>query len=684
MADYLLEIGLEEVPAGIIQGVMAELKERLEKGLDDARIPIGGIKILGTSRRIAVSITGLKEIGEGMVQENRGPNVKAAYQDGQPTKALEGFCRGQGILVDQVEIRRDGKEEYVYGVREVPGAITKEVLAGLLEEAISKLYFPKPMRWGDNSLAFIRPIRTLVSLWNEEILPFSYGSVTAGRISRGHRFLSVGSVEISSPGTYLKDLMKGYVIADVEERRQRILEGIRKEVDGLGCQAVIQPELLEEVLFLVEYPTVFVGTFDRAYLELPKEVVMTTMVNNQKYFPVVDATGALQPYFIGVRCGDGSSLDSVIRGNQKVIKARLDDARFFFMEDRKTPLLDHLEQLDRVIYQKRLGSVGDKIKRVVSLARILGEELGYEGVDIPLAAELAKMDLASHMVYEFPELQGIMGTYYARLEGYPENVCRSISEHYLPVMAGDAVATSELGRIISLADKMDTIVSIFKAGLIPTGSQDPYALRRQALGVIRTIVENGLTISFSSLVNAAQRGVQGLPDVEQRLIEEFFKVRFRSLLEKEGLRYDLIGSILSLPFDDLHQLYLKGMALEAFSRSNQFEGVIHLLNRAGNILKKATDPHVVPRMEDLTEPEEKDLLGAYLKVREGLDRHIANKDYAKGLETLEEFASPLDAFFERLMVMDPNPMVRKNRLGILSGLIGLSSDLFDFREIVEQ
>lgn len=684
MADYLLEIGLEEVPAGIIQKVMAELKARLEKSLEDARIPFGGIEVLGTSRRIAVSISGLREIGEGMVQENRGPNVQAAYQNGLPTKALEGFCRGQGILVDQVEIRRDGKEEYVYGVREIPGAITQEVLAKLLEEAISKLYFPKPMRWGDNSLAFIRPIRTLVSLWNEEILPFSYGGVTAGRISRGHRFLSVESVKISSPATYHKDLEKGYVIADVDERRQRIVEGIRKEVDGLGYQAVIQPELLEEVLFLVEYPTVFVGTFDRAYLELPKEVVMTTMVNNQKYFPVVDATGALQPYFIGVRCGDGNSLDSVIRGNQKVVKARLDDARFFFMEDRKTPLLNHQDQLDRVIYQKKLGSVGDKVRRVVALAQVIGEELGYEGTDIPLAAELSKMDLASHMVYEFPELQGIMGTYYARLEGYPETVCRSISEHYLPVMAGDAVATSELGRIISLADKMDTIISIFKAGLIPTGSQDPYALRRQALGVIRTIVENGLRISFGSLINAAQRGVHGLPDVDQGLIEEFFKVRFRSLLEKEGLRYDLIGSVLSLPFDDLHQLYLKGLALDTFSRSNQFAGVIHLLNRAGNILKKTTDSHIVPRMDELSEPEEKDLLGAYMKVQEDLDKHMANKDYAKGLETLVGLAGPLDAFFEHLMVMDPNPLVRKSRLGILSGLIGLSGDLFDFREIVEQ
>lgn len=674
MADYLLELGLEEVPAGTIGNVIRQLEDNASGILAKNRIGYESMRSYGTPRRIALVIKGLPDKGESVVQENRGPSETAAYKDGQPTKALEGFCRGQGISPDQVVLREVGKDRYVFCIKELEGVDVKSSLAALMAEAVGGLSFTKPMKWGRGTLTFIRPIRFLVSLLDGEVLPLSYAGIEAGRTSRGHRFLSSGPVEISSAATYEKDLEKAFVIADSARRRERILQGILEKEEELGLSVVLRDDLLDEVLFLVEYPTVFVGGYSESYLHLPKEAVMTTMVNNQKYFPVVDAQGALKPYFIGVRCGDRHSLDIVAKGNEKVLKARLDDAGFFYEEDLKVPLLDLRTKLDKVIYQEKLGTVGDKIGRIVSLAEYLADALGIENESVRTAATLAKMDLASHMVYEFPELQGIMGSYYALAEGYSEEVSRSIREHYLPVGAGDEVAHSDLGILVSLADKFDSITSIFKAGLIPSGSQDPYALRRMALGIIRTILENHLKLSFRNVIAASQGNVSHLEDLDLKVYEDFFKARFKSLLEKEDLRYDLIDSLLGSDFDDLDGLYKKALALKAFSTGAEFDKVVQLLVRTGNILKNSHSVEYSASL--LLDAYEQALDKAYVNVLGRFEAAWKDEDYVRCFGLLEELKEPLDAFFDNIMVMVEDEDVRNNRLGLLGAIRDLGDRLF--------
>ena len=682
MADYLLEIGLEEVPAGTIGNVIAQLEKNAAALLDKNRIVYGSIRTYATPRRIALEIRGLAELGESITVENRGPSVAAAYKDGQPTKALEGFCRGQGIVPDAVVVREVGKDSYVFCIKELPGISVRENLAALMAEAIDGLSFSKPMKWGSGQLAFIRPIRFLVSLLDSQVLPFEYAGITAGRHSRGHRFLGDGPVEIRTALSYVEDLEKGFVIADAGRRKDLILSGIREKEEELNLKIVVREELLNEVLFLVEYPTVFVGGYSEAYLRLPKEVIITTMVNNQKYFPVVDQDGNLKPYFIGVRCGNATGLEVVAKGNEKVLKARLDDAGFFFEEDSKVPLLDLRSKLDKVIYQEKLGSIGDKIDRITALAEFLAAELKISNEDLRKSASLAKMDLASHMVYEFPELQGIMGSYYSLLEGYSREISESIREHYLPVAAGDDVAHSELGILVSLADKFDSITSIFKAGLIPTGSQDPYALRRMALGVIRTILENGLKLSFTETIGASQRSVGHLEDLPVGTYSDFFKARFKSLLEKEGLRFDLIESILGLDFDDIDGLYKKALALKEFSESGEFANVVQLLVRTGNILKKYEGQGYTRSL--LVDKHEIGLEEAFSAMEGRFLEDYAAERYLDCFKLLEQLEEPLDSFFENVMVMIDDPAIRENRLGLLAQIRNLGEQLFVAGQIVIQ
>lgn len=680
MADYLLEIGLEEVPAGTIDDVICQLENNIKNNLFEKKISYEATRSFGTPRRIAIQIIGIAQKGESITIETKGPSIKAAYKDGDSTKALQGFCKGQGITEDKLIIKKINSEEYVYSVKNIEGVDVKQELGKIISLAISNINFVKPMSWGENKIQFIRPIRTLISLWNDEVLPFEYGGIIAGRFSRGHRFLFDGSIKITSVKEYENILRKAFVIVDKSDRKKLILGGIAEIEKKYNFKVIIIEKLLQEVLYLVEYPTVFIGTFDSMYLELPKEVIITSMVKNQKYFPVTDNNSSLMPYFIGVRCGNDAYIEKVVSGNEKVLKARLEDAKFFFDEDRKIPLMNLREKLDKVIYQKKLGSVGDKIDRIINISKYLGEKLNYIDEELLIAAKLAKMDLASQMVYEFPELQGIMGYYYSSLEGYSERIASSIKEHYMPINAGDEVATSVIGIIVGIADKIDSITSIFKAGLIPSGSQDPYALRRMALGIIRTILDNKISISIQDLLVYSQNQTVNLVDLKIDTFLEFFKARFRSLLEKENYRFDVIESIFELKFDDILDLYLKSTALQDYSKDDNFPVVVGLLVRINNIVKNNKGIELEKDLlQDKYEIELADKLNNIITV---FEENYAKKNYLNCYKQLELLKKPLDKFFENVMVMVEDEKIRNNRISLLYNIKKLGEKLFIANKIV--
>ncbi len=680
MADYLLEIGLEEVPAGTIDDVISQLSNKMLALLTEKRISYESFKTFGTPRRIAIRISGLVEKGESITLETKGPSVKAAYKDGEPTKALEGFCRGQGIATDKLVLKKLNNDEYVYAIKDIEGVDVRAEIAGFVVTAINSINFSKPMYWGEGVIQFIRPIRTLISIWNDEILPLEYGGIIAGRKSRGHRFLFKGEIEVAKAADYEAVLESAFVIVDKAVRKKLVLDGIAKIELEMNCKVIVTDDLLQEVLYLVEYPTVFVGTFDSAYLKLPKEVITTTMVNNQKYFPVTDKYGNIMPYFIGVRCGNDYGIDKVISGNEKVLKARLEDARFFFDEDKKIPLLDLRSKLDKVIYQKKLGTIGDKIDRIMTVSKYLGDKLSYEGNDLLIAAKIAKMDLACHMVYEFPELQGIMGYYYSLLEGYGEKIAISIKEHYMPINAGDDVPKSIEGIIVSLADKVDSITSIFKAGLIPSGSQDPYALRRMALGMIRTIIENEISISFKELLIYSQEQTKEIEDLDINIYLDFFKVRFKSYLEKEDFKFDVIDSIFTLEFDDILDLYKKALALKVYSDDENFNVVVGLLVRINNIVKNNLGEDYDKNL--LQDDYEIKLADELEKIKIPFEDNLNNGNYLDCYKQLEVLKVPLDEFFLNVMVMVEDESIRNNRINLLIMIKRLGDQLFSANKIV--
>ena len=476
--DLLLEIGTEEVPAHVMPGVLAQLKERAEKAFQENRIAFASVRTLGTPRRMALLVKDLAEKQADVTSENRGPSVKIAFDaDGKPTKAAQGFARGQHVAPEDL-VEKDG---YVYAVVHETGKETAELLKTLLPELICALSFPNNMRWGSLEFKFIRPIRWLVALFDSEVIPFEVANVTSGRVSRGHRFLSQGDFSIAKADDYEKDCEAQYIIVDPEKRKAMIRAQIEAVAKENGGRAEITDDLLEEVLYLVEYPTALCGRFEEKYLQLPPEAVITPMRDHQRYFPVKDDAGKLLPLFITVRNGGKEYLETVQHGNERVLRARLADAQFFFDEDRKKSLEEHRDKLKTVVFQQGLGTMYEKTERLAQLADFIADEIGADEKahkHARRAALLSKADLVTGMVTEFTELQGIMGREYAKLDGECEKVAIAIDEHYMPRFAGDAQPQTTAGRIVSTADKIDTIVGTFHLGKIPTGSQDPFALRR--------------------------------------------------------------------------------------------------------------------------------------------------------------------------------------------------------------
>ncbi|MDA8235861.1 MAG: glycine--tRNA ligase subunit beta [Clostridia bacterium] len=687
--DFLLEIGTEEIAARFMPGAIKQLKELAENIFREKRLNYKSIDTYGTPRRLTLVVSGLDEAQAELVEEVKGPAKKAAFDaEGKPTKAAEGFARGQGVSVADLVVKDTGSGEYVFATRKEAGRATGDILPEICPGLITGLSFPKPMRWGYNELRFARPIRWLVALYGEEVVNFELEGLKAGRETLGHRFLSQGAITINNPGEYLPKLEEGFVIVDHRKRQSIIWEQIQALAKEEG--GIVEPDegLLEEVTFLLEYPTALCGKFEVHYLELPKEVLITPMREHQRYFPVIDANGKLLAKFITVRNGGGDYLDIVRAGNEKVLKARLADARFFYQEDLKKPLAENVERLKKIVFQESLGTIYQKVERIIKLVEYLAAQTAAGAAETEAAkraAYLAKADLVSNMVYEFPELQGIMGEEYARKSGEPEGVAKAIVEHYRPRFAGDGLPETVPGTLVSIADKIDTIVGCFAVGIIPTGSQDPYALRRQALGISHIILDKGYGISLQDLVTQAYRGYEGnaqlkltLAEVQNEIIE-FFKARLKNIFTDKGLRYDEIDAVLAVGHDNFADAWLRAEALSFVRQQPYFEALLTAFNRATNLAKKAESDNANPA--NLVEEVEKELFNRFQAARQEVEALRSRKDYRGLLQTMAQLQQPIDNFFNGVMVMAEDPAIRNNRLGLLKQIDDLMYSVADLAKI---
>lgn len=683
--NLLLEIGTEEVPAHVMPGILKELGEKAEKAFKENRVAFESIRTIGTPRRTALLVQGLAESQEDVSSENRGPSVQIAFDaDGNPTKAAQGFARGQKIDPKELVV----KDGYVYAMVHEKGKATAELLQSILPELISSLSFPNNMRWRDLDFKFIRPLRWIVALLGSEVIPFEVAEVQSGRVSRGHRFLSPTrdkneEFEIANADSYEKTCEEQFVIVDQERRKAMIREQIEAVAKENGGQAEISEELLEEVLYLVEYPTALCGKFDEKYLQLPPEAVITPMRDHQRYFPVKDSQGKLLPLFITVRNGGKEHLETVQHGNERVLRARLEDAQFFFDEDRKKSLEEHREKLKTVVFQQGLGNMYEKSERLAELSDFIAAELKADEKTVKhahRAALLCKADLVTGMVTEFTELQGIMGREYAKLDGECEKVAVAIDEHYMPRFAGDSQPQSEAGRIVSVADKIDTIVGTFSRGKIPTGSQDPFALRRQALGLVNMMIEAKWQLSLAKVVAKAM-DLYNLTDEAARAkmqqdVADFMRLRLKNVLD--DVRYDVVDAVLT-EVDDLYAVSLRAQAVQKFV-SGDAAAHIQAFVRAANLAAKAEQEGFE---ESLFQVEAEKTLGQVCKATAGsVESLIAGQDYVGAIDALTELTAPIDKFFEDVMVMDKDEAIRNNRLGLLKSIDALVGRVADFSKIV--
>mgnify|MGYP001950137006 CR=1 FL=1 len=668
---------MEECPARFIDRALQDLAAGLEQALAAARLDYERVERYATPRRLAVIVHGLSQRQRDLEAEVKGPPVRIAFDsEGRPTKAALGFAASQGVSVDHLVRKSIEGGEYLFAVRREAGRPAGAVLGELLAQVVKALRFPKSMRWTDEGTRFARPIRWLVALLGEEVVDVEVAGVRSDRVTYGHRFLAPQPIELKSAAEYVDVLAaRGWVLVDVEERKARIREGVTALGRQAGGDVVIDDELLAEVTHLVEYPTPLLGSFDRRYLELPSEILVTTMREHQKYFPVRGENGALLPAFVAVRNGGTEGLELVRAGNERVLAARLADAQFFYTEDRKRPLAQRVEELRAVLFQEQLGSVWEKVERVRSVVRavVQGKE-GLEGRVAAVAdraAYLAKADLVTHVVYEFPELQGVMGREYALASGEEPEVAEAIFEHYLPRFAGDELPRTLPGALVALADKMDTIVGCFAIGLVPTGSADPYALRRAALGIIRILRRHRPPFTLGELLAASLAAYRGRLHIDEPVkarVLDFFQARARNLFEEEGFRYDLVDAALALGVEDLVAAEARLAALVAAGETPAFDAALAAHTRAANLAAKyegdgAVDPSLFQH------EAERALYERVQEAEREIDALASAQRYREALEAAATLKEPLDAFFAGVMVMVDEDAVRTNRLALLARVV---------------
>ncbi|MDR4888977.1 glycine--tRNA ligase subunit beta [Fredinandcohnia sp. QZ13] len=686
--DLLIEIGLEEMPARFVTDAMNQLSDKMTNWLLEHNISFEQVERFSSPRRLAVLVHDVAEKQKDVELEAKGPAKKIALdQDGNWTKAAMGFTRGQGASVEDIFFKEINGVEYAHINKFIKGKNTVDIL-GELEDVITHLSFPKNMRWGNQELRYVRPIKWIVALFGDEIIPITITHVTASNKTWGHRFLG-HEVEITSPRDYERLLMSQYVIADYLERKEAITNQIKILEEDNNWEVPIDADLLEEVTNLVEYPTAFYGKFEGEFLNLPEEVLVTSMREHQRYFPVKDKNGALLPYFVAVRNGDHKHLETVVRGNEKVLRARLSDADFFYKEDQKLKIDDLIQKLDKIIYHEEIGSIGDKVRRIQQITKHLSVLLDLDSETqnkANRAAEICKFDLVTNMVYEFPELQGVMGERYARLSGEAKEVAVAINEHYMPRHADDASPATTVGALISLADKLDTIIGCFSIGIIPTGSQDPYALRRMASGVVQILLDKGWNISLEELfeyvlslfveANVAKLEKQ---EIEKELVH-FFKLRIKHELNNRNIRYDIIDAVLGTKIGNVGLLIQKAEILEKNKDHQDFKATIESLGRVLNIAKKGEEAEINPSLFESN--EEKQLFEKFTEVKPKVIDSLYTKNVAEAFHLLASLRELIDQYFEHTMVMADDETVRKNRLAQMVQLANIIYLIGDMNAII--
>ena len=684
--DLLFELGTEELPPKSLLTLSRALQAEVEAGLAKAGLKHAGIHPYATPRRLALWIQDLEVAQPDQDIERRGPAENAAFQpDGSPSKALAGFLRGCGATVEQLIKLETDKGVWVAVRQNVKGQPTADLLPDILRQALAALPIAKRMRWGDGAAEFVRPVHWAVLLFGDQVIDADILGIATGRVTRGHRFHSAGAISLKTPADYADTLAgEGFVLPDFDARRQKVRELAEAAAALVQGRAVIDADLLDEVTALVEWPVPVLGAIEARYLELPAEVLITTIQNNQKYFPVKDAQGHLLPYFITFSNLDSTRLDTVREGNERVVRPRLSDAEFFWNLDRKRTLESRVEELGQVTFQKTLGSVLDKTERVRALTRAIAERLGQDGAAADRAARLAKADLLTTMVGEFPELQGTMGRYYALAEGEPAEIAAAIEEQYLPKVSGGPLPRTDTGLFLALAEKLDTLTGIFSAGLIPTGDKDPYALRRAALGAIRIFIEAELDLDVPALLDTALGQFRHAFDAARtrEQVHQFILERLRGYCVERGYRPDEYEAVLAVGPVSLVDFERRLQAVREFRRLPEAESLAAANKRIRNILRKA-EQEVVANVDDaaLIEPAEKALLEAARHAREDILPHLQQRDYTAALRRLAQLREPVDGFFDGVMVMAEDADLRMNRLGLLAIIEGLFLDIADVSKL---
>lgn len=683
--ELLIEIGLEEMPARFVTQSMNQLAERTTAFLTNHNISFGAAAVFSTPRRLAVIIRDVADTQADINEEAKGPARKIAQtENGEWSKAAIGFAKGQGMSVDDIFFKEIKGVEYAHVQKFVKGQETATLLPAL-KDVILAMTFGKNMRWGSNDIRYVRPIKWIAALFGSDVISFEAANVQSGRQSAGHRFLG-HTVEIAAPSDYEAALEREFVIADPAKRRDLILAGLKELEQQNGWSIPVDEDLLEEVNNLVEYPTALSGSFSEDFLALPEEVLVTSMKEHQRYFPVKNAEGALLPHFVTVRNGNSHAIETVARGNEKVLRARLADADFFYKEDQKTPIADSLKKLEKIVYHEKIGLLSEKVSRIQSLTNQLAEMTGVSAdvqADADRAAAICKFDLVTQMVYEFPELQGVMGEKYARQKGEREAVAKAVNEHYMPRSADDSVAPSEAGALVSIADKLDTIAACFAVGIIPTGSQDPYALRRQAAGIVQTLMYHKWNVTLNDIIAAAVASVTaaGIGDKEaaalQSDISAFFAMRVNYILQEKGIRHDIIDAV-TAKSGLLSDMEETAGVLMAHSQNADFKEIIEALSRVINIAKKADGTAAVDEAKFENE-QETALYEAVQFLETALAEELSAEEQFTALASLQPV---INHYFEHTMVMTDDEALKANRLAVMNKLAVLIKEFADVTAVL--
>lgn len=663
--DLLFEIGAEEIPAGFMPNILGQLKQLAETKLNDAHLPFESIATYGTPRRLALIVKGLADTSAEISERHKGPSASIAYDaDGNATKAAIGFARGKGLDVADLVVE-DG---YIYAETKTAGVPAKDIVTEMLPQLITGLNFPKSMHWGNLDAKFVRPVRWLVALLDEDVIPVEFATVQSGNVTRGHRFLGADEITIKNAASYVDTLKENFVMVDQDARRELISKQLHDMAASKNASIVWDDDLLEEINYLVEWPTALCGGFEESYLALPDAAIITPMKDHQRYFPLVDQDGKLLPMFLTVRNGSDHSIEVVQAGNERVLRARLDDAKFFFNEDRKKPLIDRQDGLTKIVFQEGLGNLADKTERLLKLGRVFGEECGlHEDTVVVLerATELAKTDLTTGMVTEFTELQGVMGKEYALLDGESPEVAEAIFEQYLPRFAGDVLPQTEAGKVLSIIDKVDNIVATFSRGLIPTGSQDPYALRRQTIGILNILLGSEWNISLRPIFKASMELLNVPAEKQEELlgqVEEFFTLRLKNIFLDREVPHHVIDLLLSN--NELSVADAEGLvnALLA-NRIDENVELVQAYTRMYNLVKDVEYTGV--NSDLLKEDAEKELFEAASKASEASSAAWEAGDYDAVVAVPATLVPAINKFFEDVMVMDKDEAIKANRLQLV-------------------